>query len=279
MRKGEVMTQPNESRNKLLEELVANTAIGSNFLLDVSKGNVPGHSMITVIGSTPNLGEVDTQTVWDMANSYTYLTEDTQLYISSSSTSDTAVTVVVTGKNDLHEPVTAVVVTNGQAQVALNTLMFRVEVATVVGPNSPLGDLYIAEADTLTGGVPVDSTKIKTKIPLSGIDVGTPFASDHISHNGFATIPAGHTWYALSVQAYVEKNIDVTFSGRFRPIGGQWINRSPSPLYQNNAYQPFNQYLALPEKADFEARAIAGVGSGGSNFQFQFQFLQVENDI
>jgi len=248
-----------------------------DFLLEVSKGNVPGHSMVTIIGSTPNLMEGMTQTVWDVSRSYVYLTADTTLYISSSNALDTAVTVVVTGKNDLHESIVDIVVTNGQNQVALNSQFYRVEVATVVGPNSPLGDLYIAESDTLTGGVPDDLDKVKTKIPLSGLDAGTPFASDHISHNGFATIPAGHTWYALSVQAYVEKNIDVIFSGRFRPIGGQWINRSPSPLYQNDAYQPFNQYLALPEKADFEARAIAGTGSGGSNFQFQFQFLQVEN--
>lgn len=249
----------------------------TEFLLEVSKGNVPKHSMVTVVGATPSLGSAGTETIWDVGGSYTYLTADTTLYISSSSASDTSVTVLVTGKDDNYNAVTQTVITNGQTQVALGTQMFRVEICTVIGGTSPIGDLYIAESDTLTGGVPNTASKIKSKIPLSGVDVGTGFASDHITHNGFATVPAGHKWYALSVQAYVNKNVDLTFSGRFRAENGVWINRSPSPLYQNIAYQPFNQYLQLPAKADFEGRAIAGAGSAGSSFQFQFQFLQVED--
>ena len=246
----------------------------TDFLLEVSKGNVPKHSMVTIIGSISDLGTTETETVWDGGGTYTYLTADTQLYISSSDALDTAVTVVVTGKNDAYESVARTVTTNGQTQVALSGLMFRVEVATVISATSPVGTLYIAETGSLTGGVPDTASTIKAIIPLSSIDTGSPFASDNISHNGLATIPAGHDWYALSVQAYVEKNIDVTFSGRFRPFGGSWINRSPSPLYQSTAYQPFNQRLKLPEKTDFEARAIAG--NTGSTLQFQFQFLQVE---
>jgi hypothetical protein len=155
--------------------------------------------------------------------------------------------------------------------------MFRVAVATVFSATSPVGDLYIAESTSLTSGVPNDLTKAHAKIPLSGIagDVGGDFASDNISHNGFATVPAGTTWYALSVQGNVEKNIDLTFSGRFRPNGGSWINRSPSPLYQASVLQPFNQRLPLPAKADLEIRAVAG--SEGSTLQFQFQFIQVED--
>lgn len=249
----------------------------TEFLLEVSKGNVPGHSMVTVIGSNPSLGSTVTETVWDGGGTYTYLTADTTLYISSSSASDTAVTVLITGKDDNYNVITDTVTANGQTQVAISTQFFRVEIVQVIGSTAPVGTLYIAETDTLTGGIPDTADKIKAIVPLSATDAGTPFASDNISHNGFATIPAGHTWYALSAQVYVEKNIDVVFSGRFRAPNGVWYNRSPSPLYQDDAYQPFNQYLALPEKADFEARAIAGAGSSGSTIQFQFQFLQVAN--
>lgn len=253
-----------------------NSATSSHdFILEVSKGNVPGHAIGTIVGLNPSVGTTDTETVWDEGGSYTYLSADTQLYISSSDALDTAVTVVVTGLDDTFTEVVRTVTANGQTQVALSDLMFRVFSATVISGTSPVGDLYIAETDTLTAGVPDTANKIKAKIPLSGVDTGTDFASDNITHNGLYTVPAGKTFYALSVQAFVEKNIDVTFSGRFRLEGGSWINRSPSPLYQASVVQEFNQRLALPEKADLEFRAIAG--NPGSKLQFQFQFLLVDN--
>jgi len=249
--------------------------MNKDFLLEVAKGNVPGHKMGTMIALNPDVGTTETETIWDLGDTYTYLTADTQLYISSTSASDTAVFVVVTGLDEDYLEVTRTVTVNGQTQVALSGLMFRVFVAVVAGSTSPVGDLYIAESDTLTAGVPDTATKIKSQIALTGLDSGTEFASHNITHNGFLTVPAGKTLYSLSLSTFVEKNADITFGGRVKLFGGSWINRSPSPLYQEFATLAFDTRLSLAQKTELEFRVIAG--NPGSSFQFQFQYMLVDN--
>lgn len=243
--------------------------------LEIAKGNVPGTVNGFIVGANNNIRTTNTETVWDVGGNYVYLTADTQLYISSSDALDVAVTVIVTGLDDTYTEVTRVVTVGGQSQVALNGLMFRVFNAVVVSPTSPVGDLYIAESTTLAGGVPTTNAPIKAKIPLSGVDVGTGFASDNISHNGVYTVPAGKTFHGLEVRGFAGKNQDLTFSGRVRPFGGSWLNRSPSPLYQSVAVQEFNNRLPILEKTDVEFRAIAT--NPATIFQFQFQFVLVDN--
>ena len=67
----------------------------------------------------------------------------------------------------------------------------------------------------------------------------------------------------------------MVFSGRVRPLGGSWLNRSPSPIYQSSVLQDFDNRLPLSEKTDLELRVIAG--SEGFAFEFQFQFILVDN--
>ena len=248
----------------------------NDYYLEVSRGNVPGVTAGFIVGVIPSLGELNTETVWDVGGTYDYLTTDTQLYISSSSASDTSVSVLVTGLDDTFTEITRTVTVSGQSQVALSGLMFRVHAAFVVGATSPVGDLYIAESTTLSSGVPTTNAPIKAKIPLSGI-AGDPveFASDNFSHSGFFTVPAGKTFHFIYLTASTAKNQDVILGGRVRPFGGSWFNRSPTPLYQSAAVQEFQTRLPLTEKTDLEFRAIAG--SAGSSLQFQLQFVLVDN--
>ena len=245
--------------------------------LEIARGNIDGITNGFIVGANNNIGTANTETVWDVGGNYVYLTADTQLYISSSDALDVAVTVIVTGLDDTYTEVTRSVTVGGQSQVALSGLMFRVFNAVVISSTSPVGDLYVAETDTLTGGVPDVITKVKAKIALSGVDVGTGFASDNISHNGIYTVPAGKTFHGLEVRGFAGKNQDLTFSGRVRPFGGSWLNRSPSPLYQSVAVQEFNNRLPIFEKTDLEFRAIAT--NPATIFQFQFQFVLVDNPI
>lgn len=250
----------------------------TDYYLEVARGNVPGVQNGFIVGANPSIGTANTESITDMGGNYVYLTANTQLYISSSSASDTDVDVLLSGLDDDHNPIALTVNTNGHTQEAFSlATSYRIFSVVVTGSISPVGDLYIAEADTLTLGVPDTETKVKAKIPLNTM-AGEPaeFASDNISHLGLYTVPAGKTFYGLNVNAFTEKNIDVMFSGRVRLFGGVWLNRSPSPIYQANVEQPFENRLSLPEKTDLEFRAVAG--NPGSKFQFQFQFILVDND-
>jgi hypothetical protein len=248
----------------------------TDYFLEVSKGNVSGTKSGFIIGINPDVGNTNTETIWDGGGTYVYLTADTQLYASSSSASDTAVNIVVTGLDANYLEVVRTVTLNGQTQVALSGLMFRVHAAVVTGSTSPIGNVYIAETDTLSGGVPDTPDLIKAIIPLSTIS-GEPadFVSDNISHLGFCTVPAGKTLYFVYFTTSIRKGEDGTISGRGRAQGGVWVNRSPTPLYQSPTVQEFQTRLGIPEKTDLEWRIISG--SAGSKIHFQVQFLLVDN--
>lgn len=248
----------------------------TDYYLEVARGNVDGVTAGFIVGVNPDLGDTTTEAITDMGGNYTYLTADTQLYASSSSASDTSISVLVVGLDEDYIEVSRIVTVTGQTQVALSGLMFRVHAALVTGSTAPVGEIYIAESDTLTGGVPDTASAVKAKIPLSGL-AGEPaeYASDNISHLGLYTVPAGKTLHFLYLTASVAKNQDATLVGRVRPFGGSWLGRSPTPLYQTPAVQEFQNRLPLAEKTDFELRAIAG--NPNSEMQVQVQFVLVDN--
>ena len=250
----------------------------TDYYLEVAKGNVEGTTTGFIVGVNTDVGSVNTESIWDVGGDYVYLTANTQLYASSSSASDTSVSIVVTGLDEDFIEVTRTVTVTGQTQVALSGLMYRVYNAFVIGSSSPVGDIYIAESTTLSGGVPTTNAPIKSKIPLSTI-VGeaAEFASDNFSHNGFYTVPAGKTLHLVYFTTSIRKNEDAIISGRVRLEGGVWFNRSPTPLYQSPTVQEFNTRLPIAEKTDLEWRVIAG--SAGTQIQFQLQFVLVDNPV
>jgi hypothetical protein len=261
----------------------ADRTVSEDFILEVSKGNIPGHSTGFIAGSCKILPNTATNTIWELAGNYTRLSANTQLYISSTDALDTAVTVLLSGLDDNYNPVTATVTVNGQTQVAFSSAnTFRVNFAVVTGSTMPLGDLYIAETDSLTAGVPNTGAKIKGIIQLSRdssnavIDTGTEFASEGITHLGFYTVPAGFTFFGLTAVVFVAKNFEVRFAGNIKPFGGTWLARSPAILYQGNSELPFLIRTSIGEKTEIEFRGISDNPNG--IIDFQVQFLLVDND-
>lgn len=258
-----------------MAEFTTSRLQSTSFLLEVTRGNVPGIEFGINFAVNRSIGSTATETLWDYGGSYTYLSANTALFISSSSASDTDVEVTISALDDNYLPVTVTANTNGQAQVAFSASIFRIVSVVVSNGTSPVGDLYIAETDTLTAGVPDTATKVQGKIPLSGIDTGTDFASDNVIHNGIITVPAGKTLHLINIQTNTGKNEDVEFSGRVRVEGGIWTNRNPIPLYQRTVDLIFNIPIPFPEKTDIEFRGIAG--SPGSFGSLQTHYLLVNN--
>lgn len=253
-----------------------------DWFYEVSAGRVPKTKGAFFIGINPNMTVGSSQTIWDQGGSYVYLTADTTLYASSSSASDTDVDIIVTGLDETYTEITRTVNLNGQSQVALSGDMFRVFTAIVAetSNNTPLGDVYIAEADTLTGGVPDTASKIKSKIPLSVdmnnavIDSGTEFASSNSTHNGFFTVPAGYRAFIRQGALAAGKNDDIITGGRIRfydEVGasyGPWLDRNPSPIYQGFNNLDFILPIQLPERAELEFRAVPSATGARASIQF-----------
>lgn len=250
----------------------------SEYFYEVSLGRVPGAEPGFIVGINPDTVSDTYSTVSDQGGDYEYLTADAQLYISSTDALDVSVDIVIQGLDDQYAEITRTVTTNGQNQVAASGLMFRIHALFVSGSVTPVGEIYLAESDTLTGGIPDTAAKIKGKIPLSTdvdgaiVDTGTIYASDNFSHLGLYTVPAGKTMVVTSIVFAANKDGNIRIGGRIRPPGGAfvWFNRNPVFVYQSNILIPFDPPVILPEKFDFEFRAISGAGGGIAQVQVIF---------
>ena len=59
-----------------------------DFLIEVAKGNIPGHSLIPVIGRSPAIGSVGFTDIWDVGGDKTVDTSAVAYEIVSTSTDD-----------------------------------------------------------------------------------------------------------------------------------------------------------------------------------------------
>lgn len=241
------------------------TYIGDrNFFIEVSKGNIAGHSLVNVAGNNYNLDPTE-ETIWDQGGNLVYLTADTTLYASSSSASDTNVLIAVVGLDDTYTEVTRLVTVTGQTQVALSGQMFRHFSATCIGTNKNVGDIYIAESDTLTGGVPDTASKIKSKM----------VAGNGITRNGFYTVPAGHTGYLIKLRHNSAEGDDLTLTPNIRFFGGVFL-----PLVEWYVFEMFPEFdmstsgITFPEKMDLEYR---GSSTNNSRVGAMADILLVED--
>ena len=91
------------------------------FELQISRGQIAYHEFIHKFGYNPSIGTSD-ETVWSEGGLYVYPTSASTMYISSSSTADTAAgtgarTATVSGLDANFDEISETVSLNGQAGV------------------------------------------------------------------------------------------------------------------------------------------------------------------
>ena len=125
------------------------------------------------------------QPVWDHGGQYTHISAAATLYLTSSDDSDTTeVTVSGTDANGASQ--VAVADATGQTPVALPGTWLSATRAYVSGSVAPAGDIYFAESDTYTAGVPDTQSKVKAKI----------VAGNNQTLMAIYVVPAGYTFHA-----------------------------------------------------------------------------------
>lgn len=238
-------------------------SITNEYLTQVALGNISGSRLVVISGNNPDMALDTQETIWDPGGTLTYLTSDTTLFGSSTSTSDTAVNLSVFGLDDNYNRITRTVTLNGQNQVALSGDMFRVIEVINTGSVAAQGDIYIAESDTLTGGVPDTASKIKSKIILG----------NNRTKNGFFTVEAGSSAVVLDFSPNAPKNTDICYRVFSREENGVFLINFISDIYQNTASVPITAFYN--EKTDIEAKGTAS--NEGSSASFIVRILVVEN--
>lgn len=226
--------------------VVTNVGKWSDFESQVALGNVPEITNYPFAGEAPNLTTGSLSTLWTQQGIYSYLTANTELFLSSSNAGDNQ-PYLIRGMTADYLEKTAVGVVAGQTQTSVGEF-FRVFDVISLGFTNNAGDIYLAEADTLTGGVPNTPSKIKAKI-----EIGRNTTSQAIR-----TIPAGMTGLIYLVTFSVERGADVEFSLLFRnQPGGVLLDTFKVNVYQTVASLSLQYPFAVQERTDFEIRALS----------------------
>lgn len=184
-----------------------------DFLIEVQKGLVPGHSIVNKFGS----GTVST-TLVPITRSLVYQTPvaATALEFVSSSTNDTSAgsgarEVTVIGLDSAWNEVSQTVVTNGTTAVALSTSLIRLYRWYVSASGSYATQAVPSHDGTLTIRVaPAGVTwSVIDQILTTGMFRGQ-------SHIGATTVPIGFTGYVFlnSVEVDTTKTVNVYFFQR-----------------------------------------------------------------
>jgi len=219
----------------------------------VSRGDYDGLSFIAKFGRNTSVASGVQEVIWDQSDaSYTYMTSASTLYISSSNNGDDQ-TYEVQGL-DANWGIQIVDVTlNGQTPVALSEAWIRVFRAKNLNGTNSSGDVYIADDNTVSGGVPTVATTIKAKVLI-----GT-----NQTNMAIYTIPANHKgyladWYASLLRASGTAALAADCDLFRRSEGG--VFRSTHPIGIQNTGQGIHHYawpypLELAAKTDIEVPA------------------------
>jgi len=254
-----------------------------DFLIEVAKGNVAGHSLVNKFGFNDNIGA--TLAPIAAGSVYQTPTSATSLEIVSTNSNDNASgtgarTVEVQGLDanfDLQTETVSMNATDGTIAAPLAntyTRVFRVKVATSGTYATQTGGSHVG---TLTIRVSGGGATWATIVTSAG---GFPMGRTEI---GVYTIPAGYTVYLLSKHVSIEsaKVPDVLW---FRREGADTVAAPFSTMrlferHQGAAseilYQPPAPSVVLPEKTD--VGAMGYVTTGVAAVSVEFQILLVAN--
>jgi hypothetical protein len=196
--------------------------------------------------------------VWSLGGLYVYNDTPVTLYASSTSGSDT-VEIEVQGVDENWKLQTQTVTLTGQAQAAIPGTWLRAFRALNSDSTNLTGNVYIAESDSLTGGVPDTTSKIKA------------FIDQRYQQSTMTqyTVPLGYTAFFRRFMITVggtapnflnsPRAIHVTFDCRF--FGKVFRSLSHYDLITTGTgsiTHDYDIYFSLPEKTDikFTSRGI-----------------------
>lgn len=243
----------------------------NDFLFDIASGKVPGHMVGTMFGRNTDLDTGDDALVWDyghILNREVYLLADTELFVSSTSTSDTNVGIIIEGMTeDYINKKETFTITSGQSQQSVGN-WFRIFKTTVITGDAPLGTMYVAESDTLTGGEPNTPAKVHDYMPFG----------DNRTHKSACTVPANSTVYVTRLFMGVKKGKDAVFTFSVkRAENPAFIKVSDFPVYQSTIFTSFTPPFPIQEKTDFEFTATTQ--NNNTEVAVNVGYVMVDNSI
>ena len=175
------------------------------FELQVSRGQIPGHSVRNLFGTNPAIGTTFV-TPWENNGALPLLSAAQNLSLVSTSASDTAVSILVAGVDADCSLITEVVALNGLTPVITTQQFFRINDLITVSGNA-LGDVTASYSGTVYAKILAGRGKNQAAI---------------------YTVPAGHSFYLGRIDAFTATaNNDtkiMTFRNKVTYVDGRVFN-------------------------------------------------------
>ena len=242
------------------------------FGLQVSRGQIQGHSTVIVFGYNPDV-DTSEETVWPDGGTIPHPTSASVLKISSSSTDDTSAgtgarTVYIEGLDGDYAVVSETVTLNGQTAVNTTNSYLYVNsfyVVTVGSGGANAGNIN-AGTGTVTSGVPA----VLYDIIATGYNNRT---------TGHYCVPAGYTGYMTNgLFSAGQASGTTAVTGFLKQHGPDGIIRVGAVTTVNNGTSEFQFTMpyTIPEKNCVGATAI---GSAANNaVSSYFNIVLIKND-
>ena len=234
------------------------TVIDADHMYRVALGAERGIGALHKFGFNPQVDAAED--IWDYGGDYNWLASADTLYASSSHAGDTMI-IHVTGLDANWEEQAAIVTLNGQSQVEIGSGITWMRCFRAFNANDVdlQGDVYLAQQDTLTLGVPDTATKIVAMIRLA----------DQQTLMSIYTVPAGKTmllihWHVTlegSGNAFLNspRAAKIAIQARLNPTG-VFRTREKIGLItigSTNYHRDWHYPIVLKAKTDVRIRCLA----------------------
>ena len=244
-----------------------------DFLLVVAMGLVPGVSIVTKFAENPLIASAVPADIWDYPGEeiYTFSTGADIDSISSDNDTDTE-EILIFGLDENLIEVVQVIALTGQTRRAIDTPLMRVWRAYNSNGTPTLGNVYIYENTALSGGAPVDTTKVRGYVAVA----------EQNTLMGVYTVPAGKTGFFNGLTLSVSKKVSsiAEFTGKVREFGGVFRTVSRFSVSSSGSSHVFlnpTSFDPFPEKTDFVGHV--DVSANDTGVSLTFDLILVDNEL
>ena len=233
-----------------------------DFDLQVSRGQIPGHTRFYKFGYNPTVGTSD-ETICDLGGQYVYLTTATTMTVSSSNVDNTdeGVTVYVEGLDANYNVVFEVVTLGATGSATTTNSFLRVYRGYIIGSTEVQGNVSVV-------------ANSNTYLYIS--------ARDQQSMVAVYTVPAG---YSLAMDLFsgstgtTSTTNYITLRTRIRPFGGVFRTGHQWTIQGNQFQYNFLRPFILPERTDIEVRAQSSAGDQEVSAMFEGVLIKNNTDV
>ncbi len=242
------------------------------FELQVSRGQIRGHSIVHIFGYNHDLDSGAEETIWTAGGLYQHLDTPSIMTVSSSSASDTSAgvgarSIYIVGINSTGGEVSETVTLNGQTPVNTTHTYTEIQTCSVITAGSTehnVGNINIGTG-TVTAGVPANI-------------FGHILATENKSLIGHYTVPIGYTGYLIA------GNMSVGSTTAGKNITGRLKVRENGLIYTgaivsfSEGLVPFNFDYPLKVNASACISATAVSSTNDEKVSCYFQLLLIKNE-